>query len=106
MKRFTALLFALATVIAHAGDKKAETTTLEGTGTCAKCSLAKADSCTNALLVKGPEGEVTTYIFTNNMLHGKYFCKGETEGLVVVGTIEKKDGQLMLTPVSVEKKDS
>ena len=79
--------------------------TLNGTGTCAKCSLGTAEKCTNALQVTGKNGKVRTYIFAKNISHGDYFCKGETEGLVVKGTVERVDGKLILTAASVEKKE-
>lgn len=103
---FATLFIACLALTIHAGDKEKKTVTLEGSGTCAKCTLGSADSCTSALVVKDAKGEATTYLLTSNMLHGKYFCKGTTEGLVVTGTVEDKDGQLKLTPHSIEKKDS
>ena len=83
-----------------------KTVTLEGTGLCAKCSLAETEKCTNALQVKGEDGKIQTYIFTANMEHQKYFCKGETANLLVTGVVKKKDGKLMIVPASVKVKDS
>ena len=86
-----------------AGEKK--TVTLEGTGLCAKCSLSETDSCTNALQVKDKEGKVKTYFLTENMAHGKYFCKGKTENLLVTGVVKKEDGKLLIVPAAVKEKE-
>ena len=85
--------------------EEAKKVTLEGTGTCAKCSLGTADKCTNALQVTGKNDKVKTYIFAKNVEHGAYFCKGETAGLTVKGTVAMVDGKLILTASSVAKKE-
>ncbi len=95
-------LLAFATGL-YAGDK-AKTVTLNGTGTCAKCSLGIAEKCTNVLQVKNKNNDkVRTYLFAKNLEHGAYFCKGKTAGLTVKGTVAKVDGKLVLTASSVEK---
>ncbi len=86
--------------------KEEKTVTLEGTGLCAKCSLAETEKCTNALQVEGKNGKVKTYLFTANMEHGKYFCKGETANLLVTGVVKKEDGKLLIVPAAVKVKDS
>ena len=104
MKYLVSILTALGLALsAFAGEGKE--VTLNGTGMCASCTLKIADSCTNALQVKGEDGKIATYLFTENMKHGEYFCSGKTENLIVKGLVEKKDGKLMLKPVSVEKKE-
>jgi hypothetical protein len=85
---------------------EAKEVTLKGTGTCAKCNLGTADKCTNVLQVTGKNDKVRTYTFAKNVEHGAYFCKGETAGLVVKGTVERVDGKLILTAASVKKKES
>ena len=85
--------------------EEAKEVTLEGTGTCAKCSLGTADKCTNELQVTGKNDKVKTYIFAKNIEHGAYFCKGETAGLTVKGTVAMVDGKLILTASSVAKKE-
>lgn len=86
-------------------SEEAKDVTLKGTGTCAKCNLGTADVCTNVLQVTGKNGKVRTYTFAKNVDHKEYFCKGETAGLVVKGTVEKVDGKMILTASSVEKKE-
>jgi len=102
MKTLIALGIAFTLSLSAFADEGKEVT-LKGTGLCAKCSLKETDSCTNALQVKNDAGELKTYIFTENMKHGAHFCKGSTPGLVVKGTVAKKDGKFLLTPKSVEK---
>ena len=72
---------------------------------CAKCELGDADKCTNVLQVTNDDGEVTTYTFTKNVDHGKYFCQGTTENLTVVGTVTEMDGEMKLTAKSVTPKE-
>ena len=78
---------------------------LTGTGLCAKCSLNETEKCTNALQVTNKKsGKVRTYLLTENMEHGKFFCKGKTENLLVTGVVKREDGKLMLIPSSVKQK--
>lgn len=106
MKKLFALIALTALPLALGAGDSGKEVTLEGTGMCAKCSLGEADSCTNALQVKDSQGKITTYLFTSNMKHQDYFCRGKTEGLVVKGIVTEKDGKKMLKPISVEEKDS
>ncbi|GAB5561373.1 MAG: hypothetical protein SynsKO_30200 [Synoicihabitans sp.] len=78
---------------------------LTGTAMCGKCELGETAKCTNVLQVTNKKnGKTRNYMFTANMEHGKYFCQGTTEGVQVTGTVERKDGKLMLTPKTVAKK--
>jgi hypothetical protein len=101
------LLFILAGLAFSTGLFAAEPkeVTLKGVGTCAKCNLGTADKCTNVLQVTGKNDKVRTYVFAKNVDHADYFCKGETAGLVVKGTVEKVDGKMILTAASVTKKE-
>lgn len=87
-----------------AAEKKERT--FKGTGLCAKCSLNETEACTNALQVKGKDGKVRTFLLTEKMEHGKFFCKGKTENLLVTGVTKKVDGKMMIVPTSVKVKDS
>ncbi len=105
MKTFMILVASIAfSLPLLAGEGKE--VTLEGTGLCAKCSLGEAEKCTNALQVKGKDGKVMTYLFTENMAHGKYFCQGKTENLLVTGVVKKEDGKLLIVPAAVKEKES
>jgi len=86
----------------HFAYAESEEVTLTGTGMCGKCALKETEKCQNVLKVVEGETE-TTYFMTENMEHGKFFCRGKTEGLKVVGTVQELDGKMMLTPKSVEK---
>lgn len=105
MKKLMILVASLAFSLPLLAEEK-KTVTLEGTGLCAKCSLSETDSCTNALQVKGKDGKIMTYLFTENMAHGKYFCQGKTENLLVTGVVKKEDGKLMIVPAAVKEKGS
>ncbi|MBH55095.1 MAG: hypothetical protein CMI18_12220 [Opitutaceae bacterium] len=105
MKNLLLIIAASAfSTVLFAGE--ANTVTLEGTGTCAKCSLKTADSCTNVLEVAGTDGKPVIFEFAKNIEHGAYFCRSRTPGLVVKGTIQQVDGKLVLAATSVENKDS
>ena len=99
------LLIIAATAFSTALFAGSANVTLEGTGTCAKCSLKVADKCTNVLEVAGSDGESVVFTFAKNVEHGAYFCKSRTPGLVVKGTIQQVDGKLVLAATSVEKKE-
>lgn len=103
MKKLLIIIASIALSLSlYAADKKI--VALEGTGLCAKCSLGEAKSCTNALQVKGKDGKVMTYLMTENMAHGKYFCQGKTENLLVTGVVKKEDGKLLIVPSAVKEK--
>lgn len=104
MKKLFASIVISAAFALSAFAAESKEVTLEGTGLCAKCSLKEAEACTSALQVTGSDGKQETYLLTENMKHGEFFCKGSTENLVVKGTVKKEDGKLLLTPTSVEKK--
>lgn len=105
MKKLLVIFASLALALgAFAAEKKERT--IKGTGLCAKCALSMTDSCTNAVQTKNKEGKTMTYLLTTKDDHGKYFCKGKTENMIVKGTVERKDGKLMLTPSSIKVKDS
>jgi hypothetical protein len=105
MKKLLTLAAALAfSVGLYAADEAPKEVTLEGTGTCAKCDLGTAEKCTNVMIVTNKKnGKTRNVAFTNNLEHGKYFCKGPTEGLVAKGTMSKVDGKNVFTATSVEK---
>lgn len=104
MKKLLSLVALLAFALSVHAEQPQKEVSLEGTGMCAKCELGEAAKCTNALQVTKDNGDVVTYLFTNNLKHTEYFCQGTTEGLVVKGTMVEKDGQKMITATSVEKK--
>ena len=106
MKKLISIIAILAFTTGLYAAEEARKVTLTGTGTCAKCNLGTADKCTNVLQVKNKNNDkVRTFYFAKNVEHGAYFCKGETAGLKVKGTVARVDGKLILTAASVEKKE-
>jgi hypothetical protein len=106
MKKLLVIVASLALSLSLFSAEEGKTVTLKGTGLCAKCSLQETKSCTNALQVTNKKtGKVRTYLMTENMEHGKFFCKGKTENLLVTGGVKREDGKLMLTPSSVKQKE-
>ena len=103
MKKLLVIVASIALSLSLYAEEEKKVT-LEGTGMCAKCSLGETKSCTNALQVKGKDGKVQTYLFTENMAHGKFFCQGKTENLLVTGVVKKEDGKLMIVPAAVKEK--
>jgi len=79
----------------------AEEITVTGTSMCGKCEMKETPKCMNVLKVKDGDKE-TVYYMTKNMDHREYFCKGTKEGVEVTGTVEEKDGKMMLTPKKIE----
>ena len=94
------LVFALATS-AFADEKKE--TKLEGTITCAKCDLKKADKCHTVIKVKGKDGKEIVYWFDaeGGEKYHKEICNEAKDG-TVKGTV-KKDGDKMVITVSEVK---
>ena len=96
--------FAFSVGLYAADEAASKEITLKGTGTCAKCDLGTAENCTNVMIVTNKKnGKVRNVTFANNLEHGKYFCKGPTEGLVAKGSMSKVDNKMVFTATSVEK---
>lgn len=94
-----ALLFA--TPVLHAAEEGAQEE-ITGTAMCAKCEMKEAPKCVNVLQVTDADGNKKDYYFTENVKH-KIFCRGTTENVTAVGTVEEKDGKLYLTAVEVKE---
>jgi hypothetical protein len=97
-------LFAAAALVAgvSADDKKSEAKEMkyEGTVTCAKCDLGKADKCATVIKVKDE-----IYYFddaSHKKYHGKV-CNSPMEG-TVYGTVTEKDGKKIVKVTKVEYK--
>ena len=88
---------------ALAGDK-ADSVTVEGKITCAKCSLHAEDAkeCQNVLVVD-QGGTATQYYVVKNDVSEEYghACKGE-KAAVVTGTVAEKDGKKWITATKME----
>ena len=96
---FAAVLVAASTALA--ADKEI---TLVGAGQCAKCSLGKADSCQNALVVK-KDGKEEIYFLTQNAV-SKAFHDGicsDVKEIKVTGVVKETDGKKELTASKIEE---
>jgi len=78
----------------------AEKVTLKGEMSCAKCNLKETAKCQNALKV----GDKTYYLVQNDV--SKKFhrevCTSPKDNVEVEGTVEEKDGKMMLTATSIK----
>jgi hypothetical protein len=76
---------------------QAEEVCLKGTLTCAKCDLGTADKCTDVIVVKDGDKEVT-YVLEGPGTEGFHpkICKGAKAGMAC-GEVSEKDGTKVLT---------
>jgi hypothetical protein len=109
MIRFACMVLSIGVVLGLAStiaaeDKKAESKTLEGTITCAKCDLGIAKDCATVIKVK-EGGKDVIYWFDKDgdkKNHGK-ICKEAKEGKVT-GTLGKDGDKLTIKVTKVEFK--
>ena len=82
----------------------ADTTKIQGDGTCAKCDLKTATECQNAIIVTGADGKKETILCDANdvskAFHGK-ICKG-AEKVTAEGVISVKDGKKTIALTKIE----
>jgi hypothetical protein len=95
-----AVLFTGLTLVVRAAEDK----TVTGSTECAKCTLKETKSCQNALVVE-KDGKKTTYYMVQNDVakknHRDLFCQGGKKAKVT-GTVEEKDGKMILTASKIE----
>ena len=87
-----------------AADKAEKTIT--GEGQCAKCSLMETEACQNAI-VTDEGGKKVTYLLEQNAVSKKFhsnICKAKKK-VTATGTVEEKDGEMVLTPSKIELAD-
>jgi hypothetical protein len=109
MRLALSLLLCLAVMVAFTTAAVAEEkeVTLEGTVTCAKCDLKKADKCATVVVVK-KDGKDVVYYFdvkdeAKSKEYHKVICTTPTEGKVF-GVLGKKDGKDIVTVSKVDFK--
>jgi hypothetical protein len=106
MKALSRLGVAVALVLglAAAGTVSAEEVTLNGTVSCGKCALKKAEKCQDVLSVTDAQGAVTEYWIVKNEAAEKagHQCKSEAKA-TVTGEVTEKDGKKWLTVSKMEK---
>ena len=77
--------------------------TISGEGTCAKCDLKTADKCQNVIKAE-KDGKEVIYYLTDNAISKKFhgnICKAPAK-VTATGTVEEKDGKMMLTVSKIE----
>lgn len=82
----------LAAVSGVVADDKVKT--IKGEAQCAKCSLKKADACTDVVVVKEEGKDVTYFLAKNDHTKGfhKKICQGKLK-VEAKGTVTEKDGK-------------
>jgi hypothetical protein len=95
-----ALVFAITFVVQAAEAKKV---TLTGNIVCGKCTLKKADECTNVLQVK-VKGKIVNYWIKDEGKGEKYHsCRPNSKKAAkVTGVVKKEGGKMWITDAKVE----
>jgi hypothetical protein len=93
-------LFLAVTTSAIAADKE-----IKGEAQCAKCSLKKADKCTNVIVAKEDGKEVVYYVAKNDVgdkgLPHKEICTTKKK-VEAKGTVKEVEGKKELTLSSIK----
>lgn len=103
MKKLAVLTVALLAVALLGGvlaGEKGKEVTVEGTVTCAMCTLKEADwkECQNVIQVKKGDDMVNLYIVKNDVAEEfGHVCSG-SKGATVTGTVSEEDGRKWITP--------
>lgn len=95
-----AVLFAGFAVVRGADEK-----TVTGEAQCAKCTLKETKSCQNAIKVKEGDKTVTYYVKHDSVakgFHSKVCSPNTVLKVKAKGTVEEKDGKMILTASSIE----
>jgi hypothetical protein len=94
------------TLVARADD---EEKTIEGMAQCVKCALKEEKECGNVVVVKKDDKETKYYLVRNDVAKKAHqsagFCSakpGEGPKVKVVGTVEEKDGKMLVTATKIE----
>lgn len=89
-------------VLARAAD---EIRTITGEAMCAKCELKLQDKCQTVIQVKEGDKTVLYYVAGNSVGKGFHSTVCESPATVTAtGTVATVNGQLVLTPTSIEVK--
>ena len=100
------MLALMMSVSAFAKDSDKEVT-VKGVAQCAKCSLKKADKCTNVIVSKVDGKETIFYIAddadSKKALPHKDICQ-TTKEVEAKGKVEEKDGKKILSLTSIKAK--
>jgi hypothetical protein len=79
-------------------------TTITGNMVCGKCTLHETDSCQNVVQVTQDGKTVNYYLEQNEISKAAHdpICHGDSEKVMVTGTLTEKDGKKILTPTKIE----
>jgi hypothetical protein len=105
---FTVMMLAIGvTFVARAADD--EEKTIEGMAQCAKCALKEEKDCANVVVVKKDDKTTKYYLVMNEVAKKAHqsagFCAAKPDKgpkVKVVGTVEEKDGKMLVTATKIE----
>lgn len=83
--------------------RAAEEKTISGEGQCAKCSLKETKTCQNVIVTE-TDGKKVTYYLEQNPVSKKFHKNvcSDIKKVKAVGTVEEKDGKMILTASKIE----
>jgi hypothetical protein len=92
------VVFAMVSMVRAEKDEKV--VTLKGTMCCGKCCLKECEKCTNAIVVKDGDKEVTYFLDDKGGKepYHKGICTEKKKG-TVKGVVSEKDGKKWIKPV-------
>jgi hypothetical protein len=92
------VVFVVAAVVR--AEKEDKVVTLKGTMCCGKCCLKECEKCTNAIVVKDGDKEVTYFLDDKGgkEKYHKAICTEKKQGSVK-GVVSEKDGKKWIKPV-------
>jgi hypothetical protein len=103
-----AIVFALTLSVKGEEKEKGKEVKLEGKLVCGKCALKETDECSNVLIVKDGDKEVTYYLKDEGKKESyhKDICTAGKKGkeVKVTGTCVTKDGKKIISDAKVEAK--
>lgn len=98
------LLVALMGLFSFVRAEEQKEVTLNGTLTCAKCSLKEGSTCQDVLQVKDGDKMTSYYLADNELAKASHpaICHGPKGDVSVTGTVSEKDGKQWITASKVE----
>jgi hypothetical protein len=98
------LLLAAFTSRLLAADAAGKEVAITGSMVCGKCKLHDTKSCQNVIQVEKDGKTVNYYLAQNDTAKAchKDICGGEAEKVTATGTVEEKDGKMLLTASRIE----
>jgi Family of unknown function (DUF6370) len=101
----TGLMLAGITTRALADDSAGKEVTITGKMVCGKCTLHITKECQDVVQVE-KDGKTVNYFLKMNAVgkkaHDPVCDSGSSEKVTVTGTVEEKDGKMMMTPTKIK----